>query len=169
MNALDIQKLKLEYIELINQGDRTIKKLETLRSKQVLNVNIMDNISYSNVVAKKTSALLKGKSRVSTKNAKDTFLNYYNLVNSKIDISNYEAKSIFTINVKPRNRSVRNFINDINMRLDHINIESMIRTVVNIQRFLRLKLKCVLKEEKIEEIDGDFEKIIRKVKEIKIK
>ena len=169
MNRDELNKKKIEYTALIELGDKLTDKLKSIKDKQEVNVKVMDSITYSNSLTKKTSGLLKAKSGVSAKRAGHLFDEYMNLVSGEVDITPYSIKSTFNIGAKPKNSKLRNVINDINMRMDKIDIEKLIGNVSKIQEELRLKLKGLVREEKNIDIEKKFDDIISKVKDIKLK
>lgn len=159
----------LDIISLEKEAELLIEKFSQILERQSRSEQSLDNLSYIKGIKQQANKIVKAKTDLELKRAKNVFYDFVERTNLMIDVDPLLTKSpSFNIKLK-KNGFLKMFADDLNVRMASVDLKNYIKDLKKIRNALNLEIRHADRDIKTYEITEKFKDLKQKVQELSIK
>lgn len=169
MNKGQLENSKIQVAGLLARGTDLLDTLNHANQSQDRTHQTLDNLSYVQGLKNKTDQLIKAKTNLNLNRLSHDYADFLNQASAYVDLSNVLTSSK---SVRPSIKKkgwIRNFTNDLAIRMAKVDIENYIRDVKRANIKLTHELTKIERQLEEIEIHKKFEEMRESIQNIEVK
>lgn len=159
----------LDIVSLEKEAELLIERFTQMLGRQGRSEKSLDNLSYVKGIKQQANKIVKAKTDMELRRARNMFYDFVERTNLMIDVDQFLTKSpSFNVNIKKKG-ALKMFTDDLNVRMATVDLKNYIKALRKIRNALNLEIRHADRDIKTQEITDKFSELKQKVQELSIK